>query len=211
MSIKNRIEDGTGQGYEAHVTAEKAILVTQYPCPPLLPQKNKVFSQFLTTTGLESGSNDMGIDGSTTPVNFWVPADSDADLYITKLNFLVGYGASGELWEFADSNSALTNGVKIFYEDTYGDEIVVANPQRNYSFLRFALTDGIIPTAWELRHLGATNDYGYLCSIDLTKMLPVYGLKLDMKTQQKIVVTIRDNCTDADTFNCRAFGFKRFE
>lgn len=208
MTIKSFITDPS-TGNQA-IIQDESLTVTQFPSPPLMEQKIKIFSQFFTDDGTTSGSNDLGIDGSTTSVTFWVQADENNDRYITKLNFIMGYGASGELWEFADSNGVLTNGVKIFYENLSG-EVLIANPTRNYSFLRFALTAGIIPTAWELRHLGQTNDYGYLCSIDLTTMMPPYGVKLDRTTTQKLAITIRDNCTDADTFNCRAFGFERFE
>lgn len=50
-------------------------VVTQFTCPPLLPQKNITWGQKLTTTGLSSGSDDMGINGSVTPVEFYVQAD----------------------------------------------------------------------------------------------------------------------------------------
>ena len=39
----------------------------------------------------------------------------------------------------------------------------------------------------------------------------LYGVKLDRGTKQKFCVTIRDDCTDADLFNCQAFGFERIE
>jgi len=186
-------------------------LVTQVTCPPLLPQKCKVWGQKFTITGIPTGSDDLGVDGSGTPVDYYIPADTDNDIYITKISFVIGYGSAAELWEFADKNAALTNGINIHYTDTHGNDIVIGNPKTNYDFLRLSLSDGIIPTAWELRHLGATNDYGILLAVDLTKYVPSYGIKLDRCTNQRITITIRDDCTDADTFNCRAFGFERFE
>jgi len=170
-----------------------------------------VWGQKFTVNGEPTGSSDLGIDGSVTPVDYYIPADTDNDIYITKLSFVMGYGATTYLWKFADSAGALTNGVNIHYTDTYGNDVVIGNPKANYDFLRLSLSDGIVPTAWELRHLGATNDYGMLCAVDLTKYMPPYGIKLDRGTTQRMTITIRDDCRDADDFNCRAFGFVRFE
>lgn len=208
--IKSHIVDGGGSNNEAHVK-DDALVVTHYTCPPLMPQKCKVFSQYLTDDGLSSGDEDMGIDGSVTEVEYFISANSNDDRYINKLIFLVGYGASAGLWKFADSVGALANGVKLSYRDTYGGEVEIGILKSNGDFLRQSLGSGIIPTAWELRHLGANNDYGFLCAIDISQLIPPYGIKLDRGTNQKLVITIRDDCTDADDFNCRAYGFDRFE
>lgn len=210
MSLKSHIVDAFSKR-TARVLPEGQLLVGVIPCPPMLPQKCKVFSQFLTDDGLKTGSDNLGIDGSVTSVNYWIPASDDNDIYITKLNYIVGYSASGELWEFADSGAALTNGVRVFYVDTHGDEVEIANHKMNSSFLRYALSDGLLPTAWEIRHLGANGDYGFLFAIDLARIMPPVGVKLDRGTNQKLSITIRDDCRDADDFNCCALGFERFQ
>jgi hypothetical protein len=124
---------------------------------------------------------------------------------------LLGYGAAAQGWEFADANTALTNGVRLFYVDNKGAEIEIGNYKNNTDFMRASLRDGISIDNWEARGFGTVGDYGFLISIDLTQLMPPYGVKLDRGTQQKMTITIRDDCTDADTFNCKAFGFERFE
>jgi len=200
--------DGSG-GRERASVSDKALHVHPVGYPPYEKQKTEVFSQKLTDDGLTSGSDDMGIDGSSTATEFWVPADDEDDIYINRLSVIVGYGASAPLYDFVDSGSALTNGVLIDYVNAFGNKITIGNPTRNYSFLRLSLTDGIIPTAWELRNLGALNDYGFFISLDLSKLVPPYGIQLLHGTNAKIMATIRDDCTDADTFNMKVFGFKR--
>lgn len=199
-------KDGTPAEFE-----EGRQIVSQYACPPMIPQKNRIFSRFLTDDGLVAGSKDLGVNGSSTEIPYWMPADNNNDIYTTRINFVIGYGASAGLWQFADSAGALTNGVRLSYTDTHGTDVEIANFKKNSSFLRYALTDGIIPTSWELRHLGANNDYGFLLSIDVTNLVPPYGIKLDRGTNQKITILIRDNCTDADDFDCCVMGFERFE
>ena len=208
MPIRSHITDPES-GQQAKVLDNGEVLVSLYTCPPLLPQKNKVFSQFLTDDGTTSGSEDLGVTGSATNVNYWVPADGEDDIYIARVSFLVGYGSSAEGYEFADKGGALANGVRIFYVDTEGDEIEILNYQKNSDLWR--LSDTRFATAWEIRHLAVNGDYGFLVGIDLMKLVPPYGVKLDRGTSQKITVAIRDDCTDADDFNCKAFGFKRFE
>jgi len=185
-------------------------IVSLYTCPPLLPQKNIVCSRKITDDGTTTGSDDMGIDGSVTPVDFWIPADEDNDRYISTLSFICGYASSAQLWEFADANTALTNGIRVFYTDTNGNERTIMNPKTNYGFQRASLIPFSTST-WESRGFAAAGDYGWLATVPLDRLVPPFGIKLDRGTNQRLTITIRDDCTDAVLFNCNVFGFERFE
>lgn len=209
--IKTRIEDGAGRGQSAHVE-DNALMVTLYGCPPLVPQKNRVFSQYLTDDGTTAGSNDMGIDGSVTGgAPFWVDASSDADLYIASVSFAVGYGGSAPMYEFSDStlvSGTTASGFRFYYERSEG-EIEIATIKNNGELLRL-MANGIVPNIWETRNFAAVNDYGYIGEVNFLKFLPPYGLKLDIGTNQKLVFHVRDNNTNADVMNAIAYGFERF-
>jgi len=178
--------------------------------PPLLPQLNRVFAQKLTVDGTAGGTSEMGVDGSVTPVEYCIFADSKNDRYITSLSFIFGYGSAAEGYEFVDSGAALINGVKVSYFDTVGDEVVIMNPKANVSFMRSS-GSSISTVDWEARGFAASGDYGFFVNIDLIDIMPMLGVKLDRGTNQRFCVIIRDDCTDADLFNCQAFGFERFE
>ena len=197
------------KGTPVNVTSDDALLVSNYTCPPMIPQKNKVFSQKFTTNGLASGTFDLGVSGAATPVEYYIPASSDTDIYITRITFILGYGSSAEGFEFADSGAALINGIKVSYINTFSEEVEVMNFKANYSFMR-ASGMSISVTSWEARGFAATGDYGYFVNISLVDLMPVFGVKLDQGTTQKMSILIRDDCTDADLFNCHAFGFERF-
>lgn len=208
MSLKARIIDAI-TNVSAEVTRDREVRVINSSYPPLASQKVKPFRRYLTDDGLIDGTNDMGVDGSSTNVDYYVPAAVDEDRYITTLNFIVGYGTTGTPYEWADG-TALTNGCRLFYSSMQGEVDIHEGIQTNQDFFRLSFNP--VPTAWEVRHVNANNDYGYFITLDLTKLGLPFGIKLDKGTQQSLTMRIRDNAgTDADSFNCIAYGFDRFE
>lgn len=194
---------------QAEVTGDGELCVIAAPFPSLADQKVQPFRQYLTDDGTISGSNDMGVDGSVTNVDFYISADSVNDRYITTLNFAVAYGSIGKPYLWADG-AALTNGTRLFYENPRGEVDIHEGMKSNQDLFR--LTFNQIPTAWEVRHVNANNDYGYFISMDLTKLSSAFGLKLDRGTDQRLICRIRDDAgTLADTFNVIAYGFDRFK
>ena len=185
-------------------------VVAMFPCPPLLPQKNKIFSQLFTADGKSTGTSDMGVSGAVTPVEYFIPANEDNDRYITTISFVFGYGSSAELYEFADRGTALANGVRVSYFNTYREEVIIANLKANYEFLQ-ASGSSISQTTWEARGFAGAGDYGYFCNISVKDVMPPFGIKLDRGTTQRMSILIQDDCTAADLFNCQAYGFERFE
>ena len=201
--------DATSGKYGAGVTEDNELNVINSPYPPFKPQKTRPFRQYFTADGLASGSNDMGIDGSSTNVDFWVPADMSCDRYITAINILVGYGTSGQPNQWANG-TALANGMRLFYVSELGEVDIHDAIKSNQDMFR--LSFGLIPTNWEVRHVNASNDFGYIFSMDLARMGLPQGIKLDSGTTQKIVLKVRDNAgTDADSFNMIGYGFDRFK
>jgi len=194
---------------EANVTEDGELSIISAGYPPLTEQKVQPFRQFMTDDGLSGGTNNMAVDGSSTNVDYYIPSDPSSDRYISTLNFIVGYGTTAQINEWADG-TALVNGSKLFYENIHGEHEIHDGIKSNQNLFRLAFYP--IPTLWEQRHLGAANDYGYMVSMDLTRMVPPYGIKLDAGSKQRLTMRIRDNTlTSADTFNCIAYGFDRFE
>lgn len=212
MTINAQIIDGRGTKYKAKVHQDGALGIIAHPEPPLLIQKTKLFRQFLTNDGLVAdGTNeDMGIDGSSTNVDFWIPASPTDDRYITQLSIAVGYGnTTGQPANWANG-TALTNGSRLFYENPSGEIDIHDAIKSNQDFFR--LNGDLIPADWEVRGVDAVNDFGYFIKVDLSSMLPPFGIKLDRGTTEKLVLRIRDNVgTDADAFTIIAMGFDRFE
>ena len=209
MPNKVLVEDGKGEGYKGEITRDNEFKVIVSPYPPIENQKVVPFRQYLTVDGTASGDNDMGVDGSVTNVDYYIEADDTDDIYITSMNFIVGYGTAAQPYQWANG-TALSNGIHFFYETNTGGHDIHEGIKTNQDFFRLSFSP--IPTAWEIRGIGSNNDYGYFISMYLTRMGLPYGIKLDRASNQRLVMCIKDNVgTDADTFNCIAYGFRRFE
>jgi len=202
------IKDGKGGKAKAAVTLDNELVVISSPHPPFASQKVRPFRQYMTVDGTSSGSNDMGVDGSVTNVEFYIPAVSGYDRYITAISIIVGYGTSAQPFNFADG-AALTNGCQLFYSSLLGKVDIHEGIKSNQDMFR--LTDDPVTSLWEIRGVNATNDYGYFVNADLKTISSQYGIKLDEGSTQRIVMSIKDNATAADSFNIIAYGFERFE
>jgi len=197
-----------GTGGEVDVTPEQALLTTSTTFPPFGRHLADIYRQYMTTDGTTTGSNDMGIDGSVTPVDFFISADEKEDRYITNINLIVGYGTSGSPSNWADG-VALTNGIRFFYESERGEKEIHDGIKTNQDMFR--LSHYPIDAAWEVRGVNATNDYGYFITIHLDNFMPPFGIKLDAGSNQRLVMCVRDNVgATADTLNAIAYGFDRF-
>jgi hypothetical protein len=204
-----KVEITSGGNREATITKDGELNVIQASYPPFVEQKVQPFRQYLTADGTSGGSNDLGVDGSSTNVDFWIPASTSNDRYITTLSFIVGYAATGKPFQWADG-AALTNGTRLWYENRRGEHDIHDAIKANQDLFRLSFDP--IPTSWEVRHVNANNDYGYFVSTDLRKMGLPFGIKLDAGTTQRLSITIKDNAgTSAVAFNCIGYGFERFE
>ena len=211
MSIATRLIDGGGTSIEAKVTNDRALLVTNLPYPPVGVQLIYPVSQYLTLDGTPDGTNSMKIDGSVTVQNFFIEADDENDIYISELGYILGYGGAASLYRFADSGAPLTNGIRIFFSSFTGEHEIGTILKTNADMLRLCVSD-FLPSDWESRNFNAVNDYGYIGRIDMASKVPQYGIKLDKGSNQKLVVSIRDDLTGfADLFNFLVSGIKRFE
>ena len=210
MSIKTRILDGLGRGTEARIE-DDALLITQYPCPPLLPQKNRVFRQYMTDDGLSTGGWDMQVVGSAAvPLQFWIPADDTDDRYITAISFVIA-DQLASLNEFGHI-AALVNGCRLFYESLEVEVEIHGMLQTNFDFVRLCLGQPAFGTAADT--FRAPNIVGlseaFLPVLYLKDLMPPYGIKLDRGTRERLVLEVRDDTTGVDGFNAIAYGFDRF-
>ena len=180
------------------------------PLPPFsgdfANQKMRSFRQHLTDDGLPTdGTNqDMRVDGSTTNVDFYIEADDDDDLYITRLSLVVADG-SMQLRQFGALN-ALTNGCALLYEDERGTVTLNGGMKTNFELYRLF---GNTPTIYN--NVVGSNVDAALPDMDTRKILGFqWGIHLRAGTQQKVIFRVKDDLsTGLNQMDCVAYGFTR--
>ena len=204
--LKSHIIDGTGTERQAKVDDQNGLVVSVNTSPPIAVQKNKIFRGYMTSS---TGVTDMRVDGSVTNVNFSINAPNDADRYITQLSFIIA-DAAAALNEFGHI-AALANGCNLYYL-RLGQVITIHNALKsNWDFIRLCSGQpafGATTNAFIASNVSGASE-GVIPVLDLTKILPPFGIKLDKSSTQTITLTVRDNCTGVDQFDCIAYGFDR--
>jgi len=211
MTIKNNIQDPS-TGEEA-IVQDGCLTVTQFPCPPLMPQKNRIFRQYLTDDGTSTGDEDMRVAATlAAPQEFYIQADNDSDRYITTVSFVIADDGA-ELDEFG-ALAALTNGCRFYYESLSATVYIDFTPLKtNWDFVRMAFGQpafGDGKGAFLAKDVEGKVD-AYIPIIDFIRIMPPYGIKLDKGSIQRLVMQIRDNTSAVDSFNAIAYGFDRFQ
>jgi hypothetical protein len=89
------------------------------------------------------GSENLLVNGSSTPVEFSVDADSTQDITLNELRFVFSTDDMTFDGESFGPNIALTNGIKIDITVNNGDYAELINIKINEDFLRFVSSAGI--------------------------------------------------------------------
>jgi hypothetical protein len=210
MSIKTRIQGKNGETLNVTDKGEVPVVIPQRPF--IGDQISAIpFRQYFTDNGIQSGSNDMMVSGSlATPLDFYIAASEDYDIFIKYITVEIGDGGNPALNKFG-ALSALTNGVA-FYWDTQEEPLYELHEgiKTNKEFIRIASDTGAIGTgidAYLADVSGGGTEKSYLPNIDVDEIygLP-YGLRLRKGTLDKLIFRINDNLTGLTTFNAIATG-----
>jgi len=193
------------------VAESGAMSVVERPFPPFDVNQNvRPFRQFLTDDGLSTGSEDMLVDGSVTPVDFFVEAPQDRDLYITRLSFIV-VDQNMSLNQFGNI-AELTNGLRLFYTDELGEVDIAEVLQTNFDIVRLcsglpSFGDGT--TAFIANNVDFISE-GIIPVLDFKDTFGFrWGLELQNGSVQKLTLRVRDDITGIDAMNVITYGFLR--
>ena len=207
MAADFHIKDGEGVGTKAGVTLDHALKVTvveplSVAVPAEVMTRRKLLNAFLIDS---ADSNDLTIDGSTTPVEFSVSSLPDRVRWISSLRFILN-GTNLELdtldfRRFGAAtvvNTPLATGLAFFVEQggvvsnfivdpigTIGDLNIYADDFRNF-----------------VNAVSATEDY---LAFDYNFVQPVV---LPIGSQDRIVVTVQDDLTAIALFKVLVRGYQ---
>jgi len=154
----------------------------------------------------------MLVDGSVTPVDFFVEAPQDQDLYVTRISFIV-VDQNMSLNNFGNIPE-LTNGCRLFYIDELGEVDIAEALQTNFDIVRLcsglpSFGDGT--TAFIANNVDFISE-GIIPILDLKDTFGFrWGLEFRNGSTQKLILQIRDDITGIDAMDVIVYGFLRLE
>jgi len=208
--IKTQIVSSQNPQNGLKINGEGEIAVTIHRHPPVAETVEAYpFAQWFTDNGLATGSNDLRVDGSTAPQQFYIAARQDFDIFIKTISVRIS-DAGANLDEFG-ALAALTNGVSFEYVSGEIGELVIQDQiQTNLDFIRLgistpALGGGTDAFKADLSGGGADT---YLPIIDLSATFGFeWGLHLRKGRLDRIQFTVNDDLSAGiDALNIRGFG-----
>jgi hypothetical protein len=216
MSVTNKIIDGHGSGQIAKVDDGGYLRVQPAPFPPVDDRDTQIiFREFLTLNG-NGTTSDMRVNGITAPQLFYIQAQPEFDIYITSLSFLLADTDVSPVLEEFGALTALTNGVRLYYEDSNGEIDIAGSLKSNFEIIRLcqgtpAFGSGADGFFAEAVTSGAGNQFAIIPILNFQTIFGFqYGLRLRSSTTNRLVLSVRDNIsTGLDAFNIIAYGFKR--
>lgn len=210
MSLQVRIHDS--KNGQCAAVENHALVTVSEPYPPFGKSRTYIHRQYMTADGTSTGSSDMKVVGTlAAPIKFWVPAGKNDDRYITNISFVLS-GPGAILSDFCAA-TALTNGCRIYYERERGIKEIHEGLKTNFDFIRLCLGNpafGDAASAFRAPNVSGGSE-AYIPVMDLTKIMPPYGIKLDAGSNQRLVLEVRDNLTvvGITAVNVIVYGFDR--
>lgn len=208
-----KIVDGEGTGKEMNVgqCGEIPIVIHQHP-PRMDDEVALPFRQYFTDTGSIGGSNTLAVNGASTPVDFYIKAIDNFDIYIKYISVEIGDGGTPALNKFG-ALSALSNGVGWYwFTNSLGEYELHEGIKTNKEFIRVGTDTAAIGTgtdAYLADVSGGGTEKSYLPSIDIRESYGLYwGLKLTKSSLDKVIFRVRDDLTGLSTFNIVAYGIR---
>jgi len=210
MSTPITIEDEDGNTTKV---IDRGLVVTRNPVLAPAPTE---FTQvpFVRNIAVDgTGSIDLRQNGSVTPIDAFIEARSDGDLYIEIANLFIEGAGNIDLNQFGDL-AALTGGIETFVESQGVRFPITQVPiQTNLDMIRIGtLTQGLGEDATAFRgkqSLGGGNTF-YNPIWDLTKLSSGNeGIVLAANTKQRLGITINDDLTSLIAFNIVMIGYVR--
>lgn len=206
------LKDGLGRGNLIDISKTGELKIVGQ----LLPDDSEPVRQVPFTQDLvnSSGASDARVDGSTNNIDFFIQAETEEDLYLNTLSFLIS-DVNSTLSQFGNIGS-LTNGVQLVYFNSELGEVLLADSlQSNFDFVR--LCGGVPPfgdstTAFQAGNVGGPggNSEGYIPTLKFKDQFGLnFGLRLRAKTKDKVIIRVRDNLSSVDEFNIVGYGFKK--
>lgn len=209
MSLPVRVVCGKGSQRAAAVDEYNQLAVAVYPpAPPAQGELNRMryFRALLGTQGADAGTTDAAVDGSITAQEFYVGANADYDIHITRVVMIVADSAVAHN-NFGNVN-ALANGVDLVISEGGVDTYVVQGAKTGGQLIAqsgiFA-PYGDDATSFELLNWTGNAD-AQTVVFNIAACVPG-GVRLGYGSRDKLSLFINDDVTGLNEYLTYAFGY----
>lgn len=208
--IDVKVSNGSGKPNKLEIgdDGEANVVIHSHPS---LTDNTEVFPfrEYFTNT---ASSIDMAVNGATAPLDFYISAQSDYDIFIKYISIVIGDSGTPALNKFG-SLTALTNGVRwSWFNQTHGDYELHEGIKTNLEFIRIGGDTAGIGTgtdAFLADVSGGGTEKSYLPNIDISETFGMpYGLRLKKGSKDRLIFTINDNLSGLITFNAVCYGIR---
>lgn len=195
---------------ELNITNEGVIGIIPHNHPPLT---ETIFTLPFREYFTDGSTNDMTVNGSlSTPVEYYIEAHSNNDIFIKYISIEIGDGGNPTLNKFG-ALSALTNGIKwTWTTQSLGEYELHEGIKTNKSFIRIGGDTASIGTgvdAFLADVSGGGTEKSYLPNIDMSETFGMpYGLRLRKGTKDRVSFIVQDNLTGLTTFDIIGYGIR---
>jgi len=211
------ITDGEHSSYRAGVDTQHRLKVTStdsrnYPevNPPDTPNYYRFLSGLLGTTGLGSGTTSQDVDGSVTPVTFYMTARQEYDIYVTDIIISILDGSISHA-KFG-ALTALTNGWDLKVRESGEETYLVEKAKSNGEILSsFAIMSpfGSGSDLNIITNYNGANDDAFIAPIELDETLP-YGFRLGRGSNDRLEAIVNDDLTGLSAMYVKVLGYKHY-
>ncbi len=213
MAINSHIKDGTGTARQCHVTEDHALLVStteRGALPVGTSNKNRYFTGRLGDAGLNTGLENMNVDGSVTPQIFYAVAEAEYDFHVQSIQIL--HAGAAQTHNAFGSAGLLTNGFSILINEEGEDTYLLQDAKTNGQVLAYSgmvwNVQGAVTEIGEIGNWSGNTD-AFICSIPIGEYLPG-GLRIGIGSTNGITAIVADDLTDLDEFYVRLFGYRSY-
>lgn len=205
MTIDIQILDGQGAGNYACVTENNALCVAPIiPDVPPVGSSNRVryLKGKLGETGLDSGNTDLTVDGSVTPIDFFVRSDNDFDIHLMRCEILIA-ALQIPLNRFGNIVGGLTIGFDLRVVESGVETFIIEKATTNGEVI---VQSGDAANFVRLPAYLANSD-ALIARVPIIELIPE-GLRLGRGTKDQFIATVNDDLTgNIDLMEVAVFGY----
>jgi hypothetical protein len=216
MSVKSKILDGRGSGFEVKVGRHNQLYVA--PGAPDVPPSGqynqyRFFSQYLTADGLAAGTSNMNVDGSSTAVEYWLPADSTGKFDIHIMAIIVVVADTAVTHKKFGAVAVLGTGWDLWTWESDAKTYIIEKAKTGAELIwksGFHHPFGSGATMQELLDFNAADDDAQIVYIPIADYVPG-GIRLGAGTRDKIAATINDDIDGLTEMYVFCIGYKHYD